>query len=179
MVWIGALPAQLDSLFLFPLFWLSMVVSNILPDYISLLATRAWIGVLSRKRGTRWTTAIVLLPLVSSLALATVSIAVGTVIAIGFIEPVFHVSTDSTLLFSLAAIFGSILASHVAALWLWLYAVSGFLLRAARRLDLGLGWFNRRCDIEQKPLSSIGLVAGALCALVYWAWCVGVAVLRS
>ena len=54
-------------------------------------------------------------------------------------------------------------------IWLWLYAGSGFLLKTARRLDIGFQWFNRRFDIEKKPLQSIGLVAGALVALVYWA----------
>jgi hypothetical protein len=52
--------------------------------------------------------------------------------------------------------------------WLWLYAGSGFLLKAARRLDFGFQWFNRKFDIEKKPLQSIGLVAGALVAIVYW-----------
>jgi hypothetical protein len=51
-------------------------------------------------------------------------------------------------------------------IWLWLYAGSGFLLKAARRFDIGFEWFNRHFDIEKKPLQSIGLVAGAL---VYWA----------
>jgi|HubBroStandDraft_6_1064221.scaffolds.fasta_scaffold326672_1 hypothetical protein len=52
--------------------------------------------------------------------------------------------------------------------WLWLYAGSGFLLKAARRLDIGFDWFNRHFDIEKKPLQSIGLVAGAIVAVVYW-----------
>ena len=52
--------------------------------------------------------------------------------------------------------------------WLWLYAGSGFLLKAARRFDLGFDWFKRKFDIEKKPLQSIGLVAGALVAVVYW-----------
>jgi hypothetical protein len=38
-----------------------------------------------------------------------------------------------------------------------------------RRFDIGCGWFNRKFDIEKKPLQSIGLVAGALVAVVYWA----------
>jgi len=53
--------------------------------------------------------------------------------------------------------------------WLWLYAGSGFLLKAARKFDIGFEWFNRHFDIEKKPLQSIGLVAGALVAVVYWA----------
>ena len=53
-------------------------------------------------------------------------------------------------------------------IWLWLYAGSGFLLKAARRFDVGFEWFNRKFDIEKKPLQSIGLVAGSIAALVYW-----------
>jgi hypothetical protein len=67
--------------------------------------------------------------------------------------------TDSVVF--IAALFPSI--------WFWLYAGSGFLLKAARRLDVGFKWASKRFDIEKKPLQSIGLVAGALVAMVYWA----------
>jgi hypothetical protein len=60
------------------------------------------------------------------------------------------------------------LPAFFTSIWLWLYAGSGFLLKAARRFDLGFDWFNRRFDIEKKPLQSIGLVAGVLVAVVYW-----------
>jgi hypothetical protein len=53
-------------------------------------------------------------------------------------------------------------------IWLWLYAASGFLLKAARRFDIAFAWFNRKFDIEKKPLSAIGLVAGALVAVLWW-----------
>jgi hypothetical protein len=53
-------------------------------------------------------------------------------------------------------------------IWLWLYAGSGFLLRFARRFDIGFHWFNSKADIEHKPLSAIGLVAGALVAVIWW-----------
>jgi hypothetical protein len=41
--------------------------------------------------------------------------------------------------------------------------------RSYSRLSIGFEWFNKKCDIEKKPLQSIGLVAGALVAIVYWA----------
>lgn len=59
-------------------------------------------------------------------------------------------------------------ASLLTSIWLWLYAGAGFLLKTARHFDLGFDWFNRHFDIEKKPLQSIGLVAGALVALIYW-----------
>jgi hypothetical protein len=60
------------------------------------------------------------------------------------------------------------LPTFFTSIWLWLYAGSGFLLKAARHFDRYLGWFNRILDIEKKPLSSIGLVAGSIVAVIYW-----------
>jgi hypothetical protein len=53
-------------------------------------------------------------------------------------------------------------------LWFFLYAFSAFLLKAAHRFDFGFQWFILHMDIEKKPLQSIGLVAGAIVAVVYW-----------
>lgn len=53
-------------------------------------------------------------------------------------------------------------------IWLWLYAGSGFLLKAARQFDIGFQWFNSKVDIEKKPLSAIGLVAGCIVAVLWW-----------
>jgi len=53
-------------------------------------------------------------------------------------------------------------------IWLWLYADSGFLLKAASRFDKVFNLFNLKFKIEEKPLQSIGLVAGALVAIIYW-----------
>ena len=58
-------------------------------------------------------------------------------------------------------------------IWLWLYAGAGFILKAAQRFDIGFQWFNRKFDIEKKPLSAIGFVAGTLVAVVYWGFAVG------
>lgn len=63
----------------------------------------------------------------------------------------------------------AILASLTTSIWICLYTASGFLLKAARRFDIGFEWFNRKFDIEKKPLQSIGLVAGVLVAVGYWA----------
>lgn len=53
-------------------------------------------------------------------------------------------------------------------IWLLLYSASGFLLKSARRFDIGIDWMNRRIDTEKRALSTIGLVAGALCAVLFW-----------
>jgi hypothetical protein len=46
---------------------------------------------------------------------------------------------------------------------------AGVVIRAVRSFDVGLEWFNRHFDIEKRPLKSIGFVAGAMAAVVYWA----------
>jgi hypothetical protein len=53
-------------------------------------------------------------------------------------------------------------------IWLGLFTVAGLAIVVARRFDIGFQWFNRKFDIEHKPLQSIGLVAGALVAMAYW-----------
>jgi hypothetical protein len=62
----------------------------------------------------------------------------------------------------------SIIPALTVSIWMWLPTASGFLLKAARHLDVGFQWFNRRFDVEKKPLQSIGLVASAIIAIGYW-----------
>jgi hypothetical protein len=62
------------------------------------------------------------------------------------------------------------LPTFFTSIWLWLYAGSGFLLKAARRFDIGFQWFNSKFDIEKKPLQAIGLVSGAIVAVAYWSF---------
>jgi hypothetical protein len=52
--------------------------------------------------------------------------------------------------------------------FLALYLSGGFILKAARTFDIGFDLFASTVDIDKKPLQSIGLVAGALVALIYW-----------
>jgi hypothetical protein len=61
----------------------------------------------------------------------------------------------------------------------WRCAGSGLLLRFARRFDKFFEWFNSKVDIEKKPLSAIGLVAGALVAVMYWGFAVGAHLMKK
>jgi hypothetical protein len=51
---------------------------------------------------------------------------------------------------------------------LLLFSTSGLILKVALRLDLGFSWFVRWFDVKEKPLQSVGLVAGVIFALIYW-----------
>jgi hypothetical protein len=103
------------------------------------------------------------------LAVRTVHLSVGHFLAVSDIQKIvmmyFHVGelTEPEQHFAYL-LFPAFFTSS----WLWLYTCAGSTLIAARRFDIGFDWFNRKFDIEKKPLQSIGLVAGALVAVVYW-----------
>jgi hypothetical protein len=157
-----------------------------LPDYLSLLKTRWFISLMSRWNKDGWRIGLLMgdLLITGLIAVALLSV-LRVTFTVDYIEggkaipwwakwrrelgvqpfltgsiPEYINSEDAPLWFY---------PPFFTSLWLWLYAGSGFILKVARRFDIGFEWFNRKFDIEKKPLQSIGLVAGVLVAVVYWA----------
>jgi hypothetical protein len=186
------------------LVWACIIVAaNVLPDYISLLESRYVLSKMRRGQASsdkiRWA-AIVIGLLLADLVITLFLAALASQLASRLWELAY-----SWILIPQAQKRGSIYAALArlqyavnsavltpllggrswfwiypalfTSIWLWLYASAGFLLIAARRVDVGFRWFNRHFDIEHKPLSAIGFVAGALVALVYWVAVVVVRVL--
>jgi hypothetical protein len=161
-----------------------LLIASALPDYASLLETRFVLLLMSRtKRGS----VRVLLLLTDGMVTVCISV-LGIALAQYVSNVVYAPSVAAAVKFIVATVPDTIIplvpwiirehsnmdvvifcSSFFTSIWLWLYAGSGFLLKAARRFDIGFDWFNRQFDIEKKPLQSIGLVAGALVAIVYWA----------
>jgi hypothetical protein len=153
-----------------------MLISNVLPDYFALLVTRRILHFMTQSRsGLIWLMGIVC----DGILTASIS-----VITVAFVTAVYN--GGSVLPHALQLIVragmpasdaftpgtfvpAQLIPAMVTSIWLWLYAGAGFVLKATRRLDVGFQWFNRHFDIEKKPLQSIGLVAGALVAVAYWA----------
>jgi hypothetical protein len=148
---------------------------NVLPDFLSLLESRYILGFMRRTMaGSRLIGWVFLDAIITS----GIGLAVSHVVL-----SYFWVSENPTQWsWTVAAIrehfvdsrqvnrtLSLVIPAFFTSIWLWLYAGSGLLLIAARRFDLGFDWFNRKFDIEKKPLQSIGLVAGAIVAVVYWA----------
>jgi hypothetical protein len=153
-----------------------IVFSNVFPDYLSLLETRALLAILKRRSGFLPSFILIVVDLCFTIVIAEQ----GAVLAINILITKFkRMPAESWYVFMHPAfIVQSVNSGHLwflvypaffTSIWLWLYAGSGFILKAARRFDVGFAWFNRRFDIEKRPLQSIGLVAGALVAVVYWA----------
>jgi hypothetical protein len=53
-------------------------------------------------------------------------------------------------------------------LFFLLWIISSFIVRTRSRLESTLGWLKVALDVDDRPLQSVGLVAGCLVALGYW-----------
>jgi len=149
--------------------------ANVLPDYLSLLQTRRILKLVAGTVSSGGRIALFLVALIWSWLFAVTALEISYLGLSIFwsSEPQYWlldwpVSLNRINL-SDPFIQGLMFPAFFTSIWLWLYAGSGFLLKAARRFDIGFEWFNRKFDIEKKPLQCIGLVAGALVAVVYWA----------
>jgi hypothetical protein len=133
---------------------------NLLPDYLSLFIVKTCLARLSSSKRRFLKLVLVLVPPTVGVFLAGLCLMI--VVSI-YGTPGGPYDYDAVF-----AGYASLTTSLIGTVWLWLYAGSGFLLKAAHHFDVGFEWFNRRFDIEKKPLQSIGLVAGSLVALTYW-----------
>jgi hypothetical protein len=140
-----------------------LALANVVPDFVSLWETRLIVSLMKRTQRS-----VMLIWYITFDLLLTLGTAilwnlwlVSNSSRFAYLEDHAQVSFK---LFAWFLIYPALFTST----WLWLYAGSGFLLKAARRFDIGFDWFNRKFDIEKKPLQSIGLVSGAIVALIYW-----------
>jgi hypothetical protein len=176
---------------------LSLPFGFFLPDFVSLLETRLLLKLMSRYSRMRSSVVFLVLDACFTIVTAALGARVGMEFATRWFVVNTSVVDKILAPFTLPGITIDVLSSNpfealrdsfrvdfghhsysgfavmvypgcISSLWLWLYAGAGFLLKAARRFDIGFEWFNRHFDIEKKPLQSIGLVAGALVAVVYW-----------
>jgi hypothetical protein len=148
-------------------------ISNVVPDFISLIETRYILNFMQQSQSAfaQLIGVIVDLALTLAISLVTAHIILSTV---WYDSPfawkwtplaILGHPTDSRQNHRWLTI---VIPAFLTSIWIWLYAGSGFLLKAARRFVIGFAWLNRHFDIEKKPLQSIGLVAGAIVAVVYW-----------
>lgn len=77
----------------------------------------------------------------------------------------FRPSVASLGRFDIPAIF--IYSTYFTSLWVWLYTISGLVLKLFRLFDPGINFFRKVFDIENKPLRSIGYVSALLITLIY------------
>jgi hypothetical protein len=170
--------------------FVTLLCGKVVADYISLLLTRFTLCLMAlTQSGFVWSVLLIVDALLT-VYLGIVGLTFGLFIgghALRWLEPRYYVEMigwqdvmniavrvpSHPILFAQvvarqAHIFPLLMSGFVASVWLWLYFGSGFVLKAARRFDIGFDWFKRRFDIEHKPLSAIGRIAGALVAVFWW-----------
>ena len=174
--------------------FLSIVVVNVIPDYLSLVGTRQILRLFRRSRSLiLWLLLLVIDTVVTFLAAFIAAYSLLLLLFLlaykggphlnDLLRPVskgasayFDLFLDPNVAQGHFSVIRMVRESKFCypafftSIWLWLYAGSGFLLKFANRFDLGFDWFNRKFDIEKKPLSAIGLVSGAIVAMLYWSW---------
>ena len=148
------------------------LISNLVPDYFSLLVSRWVIRMMIRRNTFGWTATLLGLDLLATLLVAVIGIAFTNIVYSLAFTPagIPGLSRGDVAILSTRAFFRNrrlfappyhllFWASFFTSIWVWLYAVSGFTLNFATKLDSGLRFVNRYLDME-KPLASLGKVAG-------------------
>ncbi len=162
---------------------LSVLTANILPDYIAYLLTRTSLRLMIRKPYLSLWVALTGLEVLAIFYLSSIAFTFAFFFY-GFSDPSYRVNEFLADIWQHAilrpfnpvrTLLGArdlfyVFPAFFTTLWLWLYAASALILRAARRFDLAFQWFTRKLDIEEKPFSAIGFVAGGLVTVLWWAF---------
>lgn len=170
------------------------LATNAIPDYLSLLVTRF---LLNTMRGTTMRIAWLALLLVHFVGIIVLSFFLShTLLSLCFLAlgrgyyvlpagSLIYTTPPSRHIPSFGEVIGALSTLHtidsswnllyvypalVTSVWLWLFLVSGLLLKAARFFDSGFLRLKRCLDIEHQPLQAIGLVAGVILAFGYWSY---------
>jgi hypothetical protein len=148
------------------------LIGNFLPDYLSLWKTRYLLSLSVKHTNILTHTFSLIADFLLSIPLAIFALFIDFVVAHWLIINERLVSGREGDVILPGLLYFGVVASFVPAffgrIWLLLYVGSGLLLKGARSLAGGLKIFNRCFDIENHPLTSIGLVAGTVSALGYW-----------
>ena len=158
------------------------ILLNFLPDYLSLLETRY---ILRSMGSTRSTPPLVLLLIIDAILTCYIFAVLGfggaRVLLLGWTSGSFNGSLTLEEFREFLAIWSSLFrlenpvgvflwSTFFTSLWLWLYALAGLLVRLSKPLTQGIDSLRDRLKVEERPLYSIGLVAGAITALTWWGW---------
>lgn len=182
LIWIATHPDRVKEIFVDPgpgvfiAFGFVGLCLNLFPDYLSLLKSR----IIIHYMGFRSSNVRIVMLLITDF-LATGFIVVMAVTALVFIfvtwgqEPEFLWSDIWNVViggfgfsrseFSVYGVF--FYSTYFTSLWVWLYALSGFLLKLTRYFGVTINMLKKFLDIDNKPIRSIGFVSMLLVTVVY------------
>lgn len=167
----GTRPDKDFILFVVP----TQILASVVPDYFCILITRTCISIMRRYRSILFAVILLLIATCLSYLLSVSTPFAADEIekllrrgSIGSAEPFAGLKRGIDVM--IGALWASVFASLASSIWLWLFVLSGLLLRGARVFRLGFHQFSKAFDIRKKPLACLGLVAGAGCALCWWCY---------
>lgn len=164
---------------LFVLFVGGMI--NVAPDYLSLAESRWVIQRIQRTDKSLAVAYLLVLDFIITFLIFALGLAVLATVASPFLrsswpglEGYSHLFTDLIDAATFSSPDGPMISvflysTFFTSIWVWLFALSTFIVRGANLLDRNLGRFNRWFDAE-KPLRALGFVS---CLLVTLAFLVG------
>ena len=160
------------------------ILVNLLPDYLSLLETRWLIGLLRGSHSTTLTWVLRLIDVVVTgmifygvaLLWFTVSglfvdeeLSVKAAVreALEYEVPIERLANFETFEGPPISIF--FYSTFVTSFWLWLYALSGALVRSERALGGFVRWLRNHglIDTKKKPIQALGLISALIVAVLY------------
>jgi len=158
------------------------IVFNLLPDYLSLIETRWIIRLIgsSKKNYVVFGLLLIDLILTTTIFLVTLTIILLVTGASEFdefmslaywlalltvtIKEILLLTGDSTSV-SIVGIF--LYTTYFTSIWVWLYALSGLIVKLTQKLNIGLTWFKGKFDINQKPLRSMAMVSIMIVTIIF------------
>ena len=154
------------------------LILNLLPDYLSLYETRFVLGFMAKSDGGLRTTALLVFDLAATML---ISFVVGFVVMMGLFLLIMgdpYTFTEMAEAFWQGLTFSGnnastgifIYSTFLTSVWLWLYALSGFLVKAISRSRKGLQFLQRHLNLEEHPLRSMGFVLMLLVTVGYVVW---------
>lgn len=147
----------------------SVAFISLFPNYLSLLETRFVLRWMSRKPSVARNLLGVAIDVIATIVIALALGLLSVEFWVAIIERTGLVYTG----IAIAMVWSNLLVASVvftsawASVWLWLYAFSGFGLRALQRLRFPGDWLKSVLDIDNKPIRSLGVVSMILVTVCY------------
>ena len=159
---------------------LASIALNLVPDYVSLLETRALLKLMAKSTVGVWSPSLVI---VDVAATAVIFASALFLYELPHLEPelpsvterVATAMQDAAVWWDLSRweegggqYYGIYLYStYFTSVWLWLYLLGGLALKAAYFLGLGVRGLGKVLDVKEQPLRSIGMVCNLGITVVF------------
>lgn len=154
-------------------FLITTGILNLVPDYISLLETRYVIRWMSGERSMARILFFLAIDFAFTFTIAFVAYSlffiffwrfpVGEALR-SFFTDTLALSSPDYPAFPSGIFFYSTFFTSV---WVWLYALSGFIVKLGEYLGVGFSWLKAILDIRNKPLRSMGLILDILISIAF------------